>query len=361
MSNTTPGELVTAMYDNTTPPIEMTTIVFPPEYHRLNTVIVFFNTYYIWVIFGFGFPGNLMSLCVIVGMSKRRLTTSFFYVAVLAVVDNITIILKIVENQSRSHVKLVFDETGCQFLFFFGLTCAAFANWILIIISAERLTAVAFPMKVALIWSLRRAVGVIVCVFVFIGLIHGHIFATVTHHSNYTCTVKDQFQQYIHPYWYFTSSAVYAFIPATCLILFNVLIILLLRRSSAQRRNMLSQSDPSLLEARRQERQVTIMLVVVAVTFLVLTIPRCISVIAFHSMCTNNSDVMCTARRQLFSTLTTQIADTNHAINFYLYFLTGRRFREYFLKFFKCRGLLYMKVSSSNTHVSELPLTDSRI
>ncbi|XP_046332633.2 sex peptide receptor-related protein 2-like [Haliotis rufescens] len=361
MSISTQQALVTDIYENITSSMEVTTLVYPQEYHRLNAVINFLNRYYIWVIFAFGCPGNVMSICVIAGMSRRRLTTSFFSVAVLAVVDNLTIIMKMVENQSRSHKMLSFDETGCQFLFFLGLTCAAFANWILIIISAERFTAVAFPMKVALIWSLRRAVGIIVCVFVFLGLVHSHIFASVTHYENYTCTVKTRFHQYIHPYWYFTSATVYAFIPATCLIVFNVLIIVLLRRSSATRRHMLSESDASNVEARRQDRQVTIMLVTVAVTFLILTIPRCVCVIAYHSMCTGNADLMCTTRRQLFDTLTTQIADTNHAINFYLYVLTGRRFRENFLKLFKCRQMLYMKVSSSNTHMSELPLTESRI
>ncbi|XP_046346287.2 QRFP-like peptide receptor [Haliotis rufescens] len=360
MANTTLQTLVKEMYGNTTLPPAVTTPFYPPEFHRLNAVSTFLNVFYIWVIFVIGCPGNVVCVVVIINMSKQRLTTSFFYVAVLSIVDNLTIILKIIENQSRQ-MRFSIDETGCQFLFFFGLTFAAFANWILIILSAERFTAVAFPMRVGLIWSLKKAVGILVGVFLFLGLIHSHIFATVTHYESYTCTVKETFHQHIFPFWFFTSATIYAFLPATCLIIFNILIILSLRRYSEQRQHMLSQCDPAQMEARRQERQVTIMLVTLSVVFLILTIPRCVCVILYNQLCSDDKDFMCNARRGLFNAITTQIADTNHAINFYLYFLSGRRFRKQFLKLFRCGRVTYTEVSNETTHVFEIPIAESGI
>ncbi|XP_046553045.1 rhodopsin-like [Haliotis rubra] len=357
MANTTLQALVKGVYGNSTLSPAVTTPMYPPEFYTLNVVTNFLNTIYIWVIFAVGFPGNVLSVIVIISMSKQRLATSFLYVAVLSIVDNLTIILKIIENQSRQK-KLLIDETGCQFLYFFGLTCSAFANWILIIISAERFTAVAFPIKVRVIWSLKKAVGIMVGVFLFLGLVHSHIFATVTHYESYTCTVKVAFHEYLYPFWYFTSATIYSFLPATSVIIFNILIIVLLRRYSRQRRRI-SVDEPAQIEAQRKERQITIMLVIVAVAFVILTIPRCVCVILHNNTCSDERDFMCLARKEFFDSITIQLADTNHAINFYLFFLSGRKFREEFLKLFRCRRVTYTEVSNGSTQMSEIPVTES--
>ncbi|XP_067649769.1 probable G-protein coupled receptor 139 [Haliotis asinina] len=357
MANTTLQALVKDVYGNSTLSPAVTTPIYPPEFYALNSVTNFLNTFYIWVIFAVGFPGNVLSVVVIIRMSRQRLATSFLYVAVLSIVDNLAIILKIIFNQSHQK-KFPIDETGCQFLTFFGLTCPAFANWILIIISAERLTAVAFPMKVGLIWSLKKATGIMVGVFLFLALIHSHIFATVTHYESYTCTVKGAYHQYLIPFWYFTSATIYSFIPAVSIIIFSTLIVLLLRRYSKQRRRI-SVGEPAQTEAQRQERQITIMLVILAVVFVILTIPRCVYVILQLNMCPDERDYMCVERKKFFDSITTQLADTNHAINFYLYFLSGRKFREEFMKLFRCGRVPYMEVTNGSTQVSEIPVAES--
>ncbi|XP_046371044.1 rhodopsin-like [Haliotis rufescens] len=354
MTDATPITMVTD-HENFTVHTNVTTFIYPAEYYKLNALITFLNTYYIWIIFAFGFPGNTLSLFVIFRMSKTGLTTSLFYVAVLSSVDNITIILKIIENQTRQ-MKMSIDETGCQFLFFFGLTCAASANWTLIVISAERFTAVALPFKVALVWSLKRAVVIIVGVVVFLCFIHSHIFITVTHYEHYTCTVKERFHKYLM-IWFFISASVFAFIPAGFLIVLNALTVLIMRRSTTRRQIMTSAYGHVHRAARRQERHITVMLVALAIGFLVLNIPRCVYVIAYNYICSSDEDVMCSTRRGFVNILTTQIADSNHAINFYLYFMTGRKFRAQTLKLFQCRRATFL--SSGPSQSSEIPFTES--
>ncbi|XP_067649389.1 QRFP-like peptide receptor [Haliotis asinina] len=335
-------------HTNVTPPI------YPAEYYTLKEIVGFLNTYYIWIIFAFGFPGNTLSLFVISRMSKTGLTTSLFYAAVLSSVDNITIILKIIENQTRQ-MKITIDETGCQFLFFFGLTCAASANWILMVISAERFTAVVFPLKVVLVWSLKRAVVIIVGVVAFLCFIHSHVFITVTHYKYYTCTIKEQFHKYL-TMWFFISASVFALIPAGVLLVLNAVTVLIMRKSTTKRKVMTSVYGQVHRSVRRQERHMTVMLVALAFGFLVLNIPRCVYVIAYNYVCADGDDVMCNTRKMFFDALTTQIADSNHAVNFYLYLLAGRKFRNHCLKVLRCRRPTFLRVPSQS---SELPFTES--
>lgn len=77
----------------------------------------------------------------------------------------------------------------------------------------------------------------------------------------------------------------------------------------------------------RQQRQITIMLVVVCIAFVLLIAPLALffaveSYVSFEERSLMHAKVLFT--RQLVHAL----ADSTHAVNFYLYFFSNRRFRK---------------------------------
>ncbi|XP_071108640.1 neurotensin receptor type 1-like [Haliotis cracherodii] len=293
------------------------------EYDHLIRVSDYIKQFYIWVVFAFGFPGNIISAIVVTRMCQQRLTTSLFYVGLLAVVDNVAIVLKLVENQSQNR-RLPMDDTSCRGLFFLGLIFSTYANWILSTLAIERFLAVRYPFKMAVLWTVRKGLVIISCVFVLLCLIHLHLLWTVIHYEGYTCTLTLEGPSF--KAWFYVGSFLYAILPASCLFICNILIIIYVRRS-ATRRRALSENHSTTVATRRIEAQLTAVLVTVAVVFVILSFPRCVFTVAYAYW----NPTICSigeARKYFFDVLTSNIADTNHAVNFYLYFLAGRRFRH---------------------------------
>ncbi|XP_046569882.1 FMRFamide receptor-like [Haliotis rubra] len=293
------------------------------EYDNLVTAASVIRRFYIWLVFAFGFPGNIISVIVVTRMCQRRLTTSLFYVGLLAMVDNVAIALKLVENQSQIR-RFAMDDRSCRGLFFLGLVFSTYANWILTTLAIERFLAVRYPFKMAVMWTVGKGLVIISCVFVFLCLIHLHLLWTVIHYEGYTCTLTLEGPSF--KAWFYVGSFVYAILPASCLFICNILIIVYVRRS-ANRRRTLSENHSTTVATRRLDAQITTMLVIVAAVFVVLSFPRC-AFTAAYAYWNPSSCSIGEARKYFLDVLTTNVADSSHAVNFYLYFLAGRRFRH---------------------------------
>ena len=84
-------------------------------------------------------------------------------------------------------------------------------------------------------------------------------------------------------------------------------------------------------------RSVTLTVIVVSLTFLILTLPVSVFyVLAYVAKEYNEVEGQEYARLHFFYTLCYLLANCNSAVNFYLYCLTGRKFREEFLEVALC-------------------------
>ncbi|XP_046543612.1 G-protein coupled receptor dmsr-1-like [Haliotis rubra] len=300
------------------------------EYSNSLTVIGSVERHYILVILILGFPGNLASIVTILKMS--RLKSSTFCVAALSVVDNVALILKTIFMELL-HQPNAFSVAGCRFMCFFGLVTAAFSNWILVAVATERFMAVRFPLKVASIWTLRRTVFLVCLIFSCLCVLHLHIFWTIVNSVN-GCDYSADYRDFTTEYWYWISASVYAFIPCTVLIMFNFLIVYSIQQSSKVRRHLAMNSSSSNKAQRSgsgsHDNHITIMLVTVTIMFVILTIPRCVVMLVIKAGPPQSP--LDHVQRRLLDVLTSMFADSNHAVNFYLYFFAGRQFRYQFLK-----------------------------
>ncbi|XP_046367889.2 thyrotropin-releasing hormone receptor-like [Haliotis rufescens] len=296
---------------------------------------IYLNNYYLWVIFAIGFPGNCASVVTIIRMQK--LTTSTFYVAFLAVADNLAIVQKLLYLQLTLHGVWI-GSVGCKILNFLTLFLVTYSNWILVAMAVERFVAVKYPLKISVFWSIKRAYVSLIMLGVLMFGVYSHLFWTFTSGNGIDCGMFIEYVQFYRDIWYWISAAVYSIIPCILLLSLNVLIIRAIKISRQQRIEMSVESEKAQTTGKtvRQDRQITVMLMTVTFVFVILTVPRTIYVVV-DLFWTVEYGTLEDAQKYLINQVTFFLCDSNHAINFYLYFITGRKFRRQFLDLCMCR------------------------
>ncbi|CAL1533919.1 unnamed protein product [Lymnaea stagnalis] len=296
----------------------------------------YMNKYYLWVIFAFGFPGNIVSFITILRM--KPFTSPTVYVAAVAFVDNTCLLCKVL-FLSMTKFDVHLTSGGCSTLSFLGSFTAQFANWLLVAMTVERCLAICLPLKVGSICTRKLHIGGIVLIAVVLLGINVQSFVTIEMHvhekGDITCRPAQAYDPFLHV-WFWVDAVVYAMLPALLLIFMNTLIILGIRRSTRIQRELTNKAS-QVAESIRQQHQITIMLVVVCIAFVLLVTPNALfyAVRPYWSYEPMSSDH---AVYRFTEQLVFVLSDSTHAINFYLYFFSTRRFRKRCLEtvFFCC-------------------------
>nr|KAG5714832.1 hypothetical protein BaRGS_000320 [Batillaria attramentaria] len=303
--------------------------------YTLFRVVLVINEYYLWVIFALGFPGNGMSLLTILRMPT--VSSSKMHVALLAVVDNCAILSKLLIHQLTGN-DVHLGNAGCKIMLFCGNFFSILASWILVAMTLERFIAVWFPLKVSRIYSKKTATMVLIsfCVLTFcLNAVYLWI-AKEAHNGNVmVCGFYEEYSTFMKYYWPWADALAFAIIPCLLVLVSNTLIIINVQMSSKKQRHLTNNFDQSSRRMRDQQ-QITTMLIVISVMFLVLMLPNSIFyIIKDHWHFTKNSyeHVKFHFTKQFIHVL----SDFNHAVNFYLYFLSMATFRRRFLDTICCR------------------------
>ncbi|XP_050407375.1 FMRFamide receptor-like [Patella vulgata] len=342
--NQTLSEWTTNIYNNGTlsTPLSTTTPspygkYGPVEQFKIFWAAYYINLYYLWVIFAIGFPGNLASFITILRMPP--LTSSTAYVAVLAAVDTLAIIDKLLFHQLTLY-DIQMGDTGCRILYYFGSFFAMYANWILVAMTIERFMAIWLPLKVGNYCDGKKAAMIMAIMALVLLIADLQFFWSATQNvgkdGSVDCSFKQEYLQFINLYWYWIDGALYAILPCILLFVFNLLIIFGIRRSGKIQKELTNSKSDQMAEKFRQLRQITIMLVVVSIVFVLLTIPNCLFFIV-KPYWTYQENSYEHAQYLLTNQLIFVLSDSNHAVNFYLYFLSGKRFRRRFFDTVLCR------------------------
>ncbi|XP_069119812.1 probable G-protein coupled receptor 139 [Argopecten irradians] len=289
---------------------------------------LYINKYYLYVIVAIGLPGNLAAVVTICNM--RPLTSSSMYMVVLAIADIVNLILKILYLQLTLH-NVQMGHSGCKVMFFFGTFFMHYSNWILVAMTIERFLAIWFPLKVSELCTRSRAAMVMGIIAVPLLALNLHFFWSTLEvwddYYSWDCQFQSDFEFFMTKLWYWIDGAAYSLIPFIILVIFNILIIVGIKRGH---RGVVSKIDKTrMTEKMKQQQQITIMLVTVSLVFVILTMPNCVFFI-FQNYWNYTETLHEYARYFLFYQLVFVLSDFNHAINFYLYFLSGKKFRAKF-------------------------------
>lgn len=296
---------------------------------------------YLWiyfspVIFVVGICGNALTLAV---MTQKRLrgTTTAVYMPVIAAFDMAALLSGILPEWLEACQIVVFNKLHpwtCKLEKFTFYTTSDLAIWALVLFTLDRLIAVCFPLKKNIACVPRRAL--IACA-VLGGLCvvkNVHVFWTRGYDSsNSTGVVKKNNCGRPHPYTYFENHirpwiafALINALPFAVLVTSNSLIIWTL---AVVRRARLDAKSGG--KSNRNFNQTTMMCLSASFAFLVCVTPSMITLIGRPYWTVKPNFAYDVAKA-----VNNQLAYLNHAINFFLYCLTGQKFRNE-LVFLLCR------------------------
>ncbi|KAH3701850.1 hypothetical protein DPMN_076846 [Dreissena polymorpha] len=289
------------------------------------------NRYYLYVICGIGIPGNVA--CFVTSSNMKPFRSSDLYMAALAVADLTSLLIKF------SYVRITatnsrLGDVGCQWFYALGSTSVMYANWIVVALTLERFIAVTLPLKVKQLCQKRSSICVLAVLFIVVFLANIQFLFTFEEMSDvfltWTCASKQDFRTFHTFTWYWIDGALYAFLPTLFILVFNGLIIFKIRKSTLEKRHLSAEQRHS-TETSNYQRQITVMLLSVSVAFVVLTLPNCTFFIvkAYWSWMESAHGV---AKYYLVMQIVFVLSDLSHALNFYLYCISGRKFRQKFLK-----------------------------
>ena len=222
-------------------------------------------------------------------------------------------------------------------------TCLC-SNYLLIAMTFERFYSITRPLKAASLNTMKKARIIIVCIFVF-GCSYCIPFWTIAGIAGRTC-VPNLYASYnvlAELYSWLIESLIFLF-PFVSLLTMNNIIIHTLRKRSKlnlSESTCQGQSEGQTFKIKQSEKQICVMLLFVTFAFLILTIPA--RALAFYRTFSNKHTGYYFAGLHLFHQVATKSIVTNHGINFFLYAMSGKKFRK------DLRNLFFSKDSNNNT------------
>jgi hypothetical protein len=202
-----------------------------------------------------------------------------------------------------------------------------YSNWLVVAMTVQRLVAVVFPLKVAFVTSIKKSMLVVAGIGVLTASLNAHLipqfyYDTVTQ----LCATHSHFRTYYNTIFPWTNWLMYALLPCSAPVVLNTVIIVASKRAGRVKKRMTQHKRRTNQE--QQQTQMTMMLMAVSINMIVCTTPMAVIIIALKSGWDRFTDVPTYMLYFSILTLGRICRALNHAMNFYLYFISGRKFRQ---------------------------------
>ena len=291
----------------------------------------FIATYWLPILIPIGIVGNTLSFLVMVKPNNRKMSTCI-YMAAISVNDNFMMFLAL--------YKLITDLTS---RLMYLVECIIFAYFVLLTLqnttyqvlgmTIDKYIAIKWPHKAAIFSTPRRAKITVIAVYFCVLIFNSpHLVLSGMVGSECLGYVKEGVFTKLYSWLNFVLNGVIPFILLICM---NYVTIKTVRRSRENFENTNADklhneghriADTNRSKAMKNaENQLTIMLLLVTSLFLVLLIPTYIRFM--YSTFVNPDTPKKYATFMLFYHISHKLYNTNNAINFFLYCISGRKFR----------------------------------
>ncbi|XP_069138625.1 thyrotropin-releasing hormone receptor-like [Argopecten irradians] len=286
------------------------------------------------IIIFIGTFGNVLSFIIMMRREMRQ-TPTFFYLATLAVADTVVLYLSALKTWIRimTGFELLHMSTAACKTFIFTIHFSLHLSaWLIVAVTIERFLAVWFPLRANRMCSLSRAKFVTFMIVLTFVLVNVYLFWTAEllldpsrpPGSQAICAAY-AYENFVCNVFPWVNLLLYSFLPFGILLVFNSLIVVSLVRNKGIFSNMTK--DDRI--ARYRHRRLAFTLLVISFVWIVTTLPR--SVYDLLKGRPKTLDEM--GNQVLGKVICFILMYINHSINFFLYCLTGQRFRMEFVKF----------------------------
>ena len=265
-------------------------------------------------------------------MKHNRCVSTCVYMSIIAVNDNLFLLLALHAWYNMHMDPWHFTKWLCKIKTYIVHASGTFGAYEIAFMTLDKFIAIKFPHKTKLLCTAKRAKILSFANFVFVSLYYlpniylSNLIENTTHCARY---VKEE--------WYVTAYTYLSFIlnpllPVISLFAMNFIILRVVLGRKKIRTAKASNNS---------ERQITIMLILVSVTFLVLLLPFEVRTI-YYSFKGQPDNPKAFAVHNFLFILTIDLFGVNYGINFFLYLLAGTKFRRDFV------SLIYKRKRQTN-------------
>ena len=317
------------------------------------------NKYWFPILVPIGLVGNTLSFLVMIKVGNRKMSTCI-YMAAISLNDNL-MMCSALHNWLVSSVKLYkWHSMECGIASFFDLHVVQNSTYQVIAMTTDKFIAIKWPYKAATYSTPKRAKTTVLSIYICVILYNlPHIF--ISKLTGDVCLGYAIGGVIAKVYSWFTF-VVNAIIPVILLTYINYTIIKKVRESRQMFGNdkiVDQQEDDNVTQRRRTrknaENQLTIMLLLVTTLFLILMIPTYIRFL-YTTFASRDTPVKY-ASLIFFYHVSHKLYHTNNGINFFLYCVSGQKFRSDVKEILCCGqgsvpNLRYKSQSSDVTTIS---------
>ena len=325
-------------------PTFVSTVNISPEVRLFTSITVKYIFPFIIII---GTVGNGLSFAVLV-RKRLRSNSLYFYFRVLAGADTLVLFVSCFKTWLRaltSFELLHVSSVSCKLVMFLLLVGMHLAAWIIVLVTVDRCVSVWLPFRAAVICTPRRARIITAIVFLLIIIYNAHVFWTIGLYENdagVTQCISSPDILFMHEPFEYLKLATYSFIPFAMVFALNLAIIWKISRQPAMFQEENTRRSPITVgrcgrpgacqtnrgvSASRQQR-VIYMLLTLSFSWLVLTAPYAIISVLMTAV----PDLLTVNTTVAVKTVAFILLYLNHSINFYLYCVTGQKFRQEFIE-----------------------------
>lgn len=222
------------------------------------------------------------------------------------------------------------------FLRYFGKLTSA---WLIVTITLERYIGVAHPLKAGRISTRTNAKIIISCIYIASFALSCFPFWTIgiqehKHEGYKFCSYlkKDEYDK-----WNWVINRIGSLLlPSILIFIVTTMIIAKLHQMAKKRENLMGSHNNGNANI---QKQLTLMLVTVSITFLILRLPYLIAYYLYDFRYKIWQPIDLRTRQNLFGAyrITDALETLNYGINFFLYCFSGSAFRNQFLALLCCR------------------------
>ena len=304
--------------------------------------------YALAIIIPVGIITNILSIFVFFRSFMRRSSTGHYLIS-LAFADMSLLVGEFLswlnsKDSQGAMLGIGFMNTvdfWCKFVQYLRYAGRIWSSWLTVIITMERFIIVAFPLKVFRISTATKAKIVIVIELIIAFSITSFPLFTlgiIPHKGRETCQIIPPNTTYEQWMWVVIRGGELV-CPSLIVCVFTSLIIFKLAKASKNRHKQLEgQVNKGKSRGSSHERQLTIILVAVAITFVVIRLPYTITfyVNEYKEEVWVPLDKWFSFKIYVINSIAQVLAVVNYAINFFLYCMCGSTFRRELWKAFGC-------------------------
>ena len=278
--------------------------------------------------------GNVMTIAI----HKRTILTSplsMFFI-VLAMSD----LGLLYSNCFISWIFAVFNfniaaqnSVLCKIYVFTLYVSGVLSAWTLVAMTAQRAVCVLWPHRANVLCSVGKSQVIVLSMTLFILIIHAHLlygYDVETSGGLIICGPVKDYTPFVYEIWSMVDMLIFSLLPWLCLAVCNSLLVWRLKVSLREAKVSLGSGQADRINDRKKKAtSITVTLVAVSCAFLILTFPLSfIQILNFIFWTSGSIEVLNSSRASYYAAqISFPLWYLNSCINFYVYCLTGSKFR----------------------------------